>query len=111
MAKREKAEIRVEASAGNVFADLGLPNAEQLQIKSGLIIEISRAIRRLRLTQQGAARRMGISQPKVSALLRGDFSNFSEQKLMQCLNRLGYDIQIKVSRTAKPVGRRTLAAA
>lgn len=94
MKKRTIDGIDVEFSSGNVFADLGLPDAEKLKIKSGLVIEITKAIRRLNLTQAEAAERMGITQPKVSALLRGEFSNLSERKLMDCLNRLGYDIEI-----------------
>ncbi len=54
---------------------------------------------------------MGIPQPKVSAMMRGDFSNLSERKLMDCLNRLGYDIEIKVRSAAEPVGHVTLAVA
>ena len=100
-----------ETSSGNVFADLGLPDAEQLKIKSGLVIEITRAVRRLGLTQEEVGRRMGISQAKVSGLMRGDFSNLSEHKLMECLNRLGYDIEIKLTPAAEPVGRRSLAVA
>ena len=99
----------IEIGSGNVFADLGLADAEKLKIKSGLVIEITIAIRKLRLTQAKAARRMGIPQPKVSALLRGDFSRLSERKLMDCLNRLGYDIEIKVRPAAKPVGHLMLA--
>jgi predicted XRE-type DNA-binding protein len=63
------------------------------------------------LTQEEAGRRMGISQAKVSGLMRGDFSNLSERKLMECLNRLGYDIEIKVTPADNSVGRRTLAVA
>ena len=111
MAKRIHNGIEVETSSGNVFSDLGLPDAEQLKIKSGLVIEITRAVRRLGLTQEEAGYRMGISQAKVSGLTRGDFSNLSERKLMECLNRLGYDIEIKLSPAAKSVGRRTLAVA
>ena len=111
MASRSIDGIEVEISSGNVFADLGLPDAEQLKIKSGLVVEITRAIHRLGLTQEEAGRRMGISQAKVSGLLRGDFSNLSEQKLMGCLNRLGYDIEIKLIPVVKPVGRRSLAVA
>ncbi|MGB8479391.1 MAG: helix-turn-helix transcriptional regulator [Acidobacteriaceae bacterium] len=103
--------IEIETGSGNVFFDLGLPDAEQLKIKSGLVIEITRAVRRLGLTQEEAGRRMGMPQPKVSGLMRGDFSNLSERKLMDCLNRLGYDIEIKLSPAAEPVGRRTLAIA
>lgn len=56
---------------------------------AGLTIEITKAICELGLTQAEASQRMGLTQPKVSALLRGEFSNFSERKLMNCLNRLG----------------------
>ena len=111
MAKRIIDGIEVETGSGNVFADLGLRDAEKLKIKSGLVIEITRAIRKLGLTQEEAGRRMGIPQPKVSSMLRGDFSNLSERKLMDCLNRLGYDIEIKVRPAAEPVGHVTLAVA
>jgi predicted XRE-type DNA-binding protein len=100
-----------ETSSGNVFLDLGLPDAAQLKIESGLVIEITRAVRRLGLTQAEAGRRMGVSQAKVSGLLRGDFSNVSERRLMECLNRLCYDIEIKLTPAADSVGRRSLAAA
>jgi len=111
MGKRTIDGIEIETSSGNVFADLGLRDADKLKIKSGLAIEITRAVRRLDLTQEEAARRMGIAQPKVSGLLRGDFTNLSERKLMECLNRLGYDIEIKVKPATEPVGHLTLAVA
>ena len=111
MAKRIINGIEVEASSGNVFADLGLPHADKLKIKSGLVIEIRKAMHRLGITQQEAAKRMGITQPKVSDMMRGDFSNLSERKLMDCLNRLGYDIEIKVKPTSDPVGHLMLAIA
>ena len=111
MAKRVVNGIQVETSSGNVFLDLGLPDAEELKIKSGLAIEITRAMRRLGLTQQQAGQQMGISQAKVSGLIRGDFSNLSETNLMECLNRLGYDIEIKLRPARKGVGQRTLAVA
>ncbi len=111
MAKRIIEGIEVETSSGNVFADLGLPDADKLKIKSGLVIEITRAIRKLELSQEEAGRRMGISQPKVSGLLRGEFENLSERKLMDCLNRLGYDIEITVRPASDPVGHLTLAIA
>lgn len=111
MATRVIDGIEVETSSGNVFADLGLPDAEKLKVKSGLMIEVTKAVRRLGLTQEEAGRRIGLPQPKVSALLRGDFANLSERKLMECLNRLGYDIEIKVKPAADPVGHLTLAVA
>lgn len=111
MKKRLIKGIEVQRSSGNVFADLGLPDADKLKIKSGLVIEITQAVRKLGLTQEEAARRMGITQPKVSGMMRGDFSNLSERKLMDCLNRLGYDIEIKVKPAAAPVGHLVLAVA
>ncbi len=74
-----------------------------------LVIEIAKAIRRLNLTPAEAAERMGITQPKVSALLGGEFSNLSGRKLMDCLNRLGYDIEIKVRPATKRTGHLKLA--
>jgi predicted XRE-type DNA-binding protein len=109
MKKRLVDGIEVQRSSGNVYADLGLPDAERLKIKTGLVVEIRRAMRRLGLTQQEAAKRMGITQPKVSDMMRGDLSNLSERKLMDCLNRLGYDIEIKVKPASEPVGHLILA--
>ena len=111
MKKRLINGTEVRRSSGNVFADLALPDADKLKIKSGLVIEIRKAMRRLGLTQQEAAKRMGITQPKVSDMMRGDFSNLSERKLMDCLNRLGYDIEIKLKPTSDPVGHLMLAIA
>jgi predicted XRE-type DNA-binding protein len=101
--------VEVLTGSDNVFADLGLPDAEKLKIKSGLVAQIRKAMRALRLTQQAAAERMGIPQPRVSAMMRGDFTNLSERKLMDCLNRLGYDIEIKVRPATEPIGHLALA--
>ena len=111
MKKRVIDGVEVQRSSGNVFADLGLPDADKLKIKTGLVIEIRKAIRQQGLTQQEAAKRMGITQPKVSDMMRGDLSNLSERKLMDCLNRLGYDIEIKVKPASDAVGHLMLAIA
>jgi predicted XRE-type DNA-binding protein len=111
MKKRAVEGVEVQRSSGNVYADLGLPDADKLKIKTGLVIEIRKAMRNLGLTQQEAAKRMGITQPKVSDMMRGDFSNLSERKLMDCLTRLGYDIEISVRPAAAKVGHLVLAAA
>jgi len=103
--------VEVHRGSGNVFADLGLPDADKLKIKTGLVIEIRKAMRSLGLTQTEAAKRMGISQPKVSDMMRGDFTNLSERKLMDCLTRMGYDIEIKVRPAKADIGHLTLAAA
>ncbi|MES2945798.1 MAG: helix-turn-helix transcriptional regulator [Pseudomonadota bacterium] len=101
--------VEVHSGSGNVFADLGLPDAEKLKIKTGLVIEIRKAMRVRGLTQQEAAKCMGITQPKVSDMMRGDFSNLSERKLMDCLTRLGYDIEIKVRPAKAEIGHLVLA--
>lgn len=111
MKKRLVKGVEVRRSSGNVYADLLLPDAEKLKIKTGLVIEIRKAIRNQDLTQQEAAKRMGITQPKVSAMMRGDFSNLSERKLMDCLTRLGYEIEIKVKPTTQRLGHLMLAVA
>ena len=103
--------IEVHRGTAIVYADLGLLDADKLKIKSGLVIEIRKAMRNLNLTQQEAAKRMGITQPKVSDMMRGDFSNLSERKLMDCLTRLGYDIEISVRPAKSDVGHLVLAAA
>lgn len=111
MEKRLIDGIEVQRGSGNVYADLGLPDAEKLKIKTGLVIEIRKAMRSLGLTQQEAAKRMGITQPKVSDMMRGDFANLSERKLMDCLTRLGYDIEISVRPANAAVGHLVFAAA
>ena len=103
--------VEVHHGSGNVFADLGLADAEKLKIKTGLVIEIRKAMKSRGQTQQEAAKRMGISQPKVSDMMRGDFTNLSERKLMDCLTRLGYDIEIKVRPAKSEVGHLILATA
>lgn len=101
--------VEVRRGSGNVFADLDLVDAEKLKIKTGLVVEIRNAMRNRGLTQQEAAKLMGISQPKVTDMMRGDFTNLSERKLMDCLTRFGYDIEIKVRPAKSKVGHLTLA--
>jgi predicted XRE-type DNA-binding protein len=101
--------VEIEHGSANVYADMGIPDAEKFRIKANLAIEITLAIRRLGLTQDAAARRMGIPQPRVSALMNGDFTNLSERKLMDCLTRLGYDVEIKVRPAREATGRLTVA--
>ena len=111
MEKRIVYGIEVQQSSGNVYADIGLPDADMLKIKTGLVIAIRKPVRRLGLTQQAASKCMGPTQPKVSDMMDGDFSNLYERKRMDCLNRLGYDIEIKVKPAAEPMGHLVLAFA
>jgi predicted XRE-type DNA-binding protein len=94
-------EMRVQSSSGNVFADLGLANSEELLIKAELVRQISNLIDAESLTQTEAAKILGIDQPKVSALLNGRLSGFSTERLFRFLNALGSDVEIRV--IPKPV--------
>ncbi len=82
--------------SGNVFADLGLPNAEELLAKAELAHKIAMVINERKLTQVEAAKLLGIDQPKVSTLLRGRLTGFSLERLMRYLLLLGQDIKITV---------------
>jgi len=88
--------VSVTPSSGNVFADLGVPQPEEELAKADLAIHLRDAIKRRRLTQTAAGRRMGLDQPKVSALMNGRLTGFSSERLMRCLAALGEDIEIVV---------------
>jgi predicted XRE-type DNA-binding protein len=103
MVKERETHIPVTESSGNVFADMGLPEAEEELTKAQLASHIRQVIKRQRLTQIAAAAVMGIDQPKVSALLNGRLTNFSSERLMRLLTALGQDVDITVR--AKPRNR------
>jgi predicted XRE-type DNA-binding protein len=86
----------VHASSGNIFADLGLRNPEELLAKAQLAHRIAQLIAARRLRQAKAAELMGLDQPKISALIRGKLSGFSVERLFRCLNDLGQEIEITV---------------
>jgi predicted XRE-type DNA-binding protein len=96
-------EIEVTQSSGNVFADLGLPDADELYAKSLLSILIARTIRDRGITQTEAARLLGTTQPKISDLFRGRLSGFSLERLFRFLNALGKSVRIQVSESGWPV--------
>jgi predicted XRE-type DNA-binding protein len=87
-------ENRVTPSSGNVFADLGFENPEEMLLKAELVRQISAAIKEKGLNQYQAAEVLGIDQPKVSALVRGRFSGYSLER--KYLNVLGKDLEIVV---------------
>ncbi|MGV0027891.1 helix-turn-helix domain-containing protein [Phormidesmis priestleyi] len=89
-------EIKVQASSGNVFADLELANSDELLIKAELVRQISNSIVAKHLTQTEAANLLGVDQPKISALLHGKLSGFSTDRLFRFLNALGSDVEIRV---------------
>ena len=88
-------------SSGNVFADLNLPQADDLLAKAELAAKIIAEIQRRRLTQSQAATILGIDQPKVSALKQGKLPGFSIERPMRFLLALGRDVEITVKRRAR----------
>jgi len=87
-------EFEIEVSAGNVYADLGFSDAEEMLVKAQLVCKISEILTARKWTQQRASKVLGIPQPKLSKMLRGQFRGISETKMLECLTRLGRDIQI-----------------
>jgi predicted XRE-type DNA-binding protein len=96
-----KRELDYTVSSGNVFADLGLPNPEELLAKAELAHKITVLIRKRGLTQAEAAKLLGVDQPKVSALIRGRLTGFSIERLMRFLLMLGQDVRITVEATPR----------
>ena len=94
----------VEEGSGNVFADLGFPNAERERIKAHLTLRIYRLIKGRNLTQADAGKILGIRQPHVSTLMRGQSGAFSTERLMEFLTALGQDVEITVRPTRKRHG-------
>ena len=89
-------EIAVEESSGNVFADLGYPNPQDALAKSRLAQRISELLEEQHLTQVEAATLLGIDQPKISKLLRGQLREFSTDRLFRFLNALNQDVEIVI---------------
>lgn len=95
-------KIEVHSSTGNVFADLGLPNSDELLIKAELVHQISESISARQLTQTEAAEILGVDQPKISALMRGKLSGFSTERLFRFLNALGNNVEIRIVANLEP---------
>lgn len=95
--------IGFEKGSANVYADLGFPDAEEMLVKAQLTFKIGEIIKARRWSRRKAAEVVGIPQPELSAILRGHFRGIGETKLLDCLARLGRDIQITVG----PARRRT----
>lgn len=90
-------EVKVELSSGNIFADLGFPDAEEHLLKAELMVRIEQLIEKKGWTQAQAAERMKLDQPKVSRLRRGHFRGFSVDRLLTILNRLGHSVEVRIS--------------
>jgi len=98
-----KKKDKCETGSTNVFADLGFKNAEEMQAKAALASRIVTIVEQEKWTQQEAAKKLGLTQPKVSLLCRGRLSGFSLGKLISLLNKLNQDIDIVIKK--RPVSR------
>jgi len=85
-----------ETGTGNVYADLGHARADAMLVKAQLASKIGEVIRARGLTQREAADALGLTQPKLSQLLRGQFRGISESKMLHGLARLGRNVKIVV---------------
>lgn len=89
-------EIEIEESTGNVYADLGVANADEMLIKAKLASKIGEIIKRRRWSQQQATAVLGLTQAKLSKMLRGQFRGISEAKMIDYMSQLGRDVQSSV---------------
>ena len=93
--------IEIENSSGNVYQDLGVADAAGMAVKAALASKIGEIIKYRHLTQTKAAEILGIPQPKLSGMMRGQFRGISEAKMLDCLNRLGRDVEIVVHKAPR----------
>lgn len=107
MAQQGKArhKLQVVGSSGNVFRDLGLPDAEELQTKVRLAVEINRILAERSLSQTDAARLLGLTQPKISALANYRLRGFSVERLLTALTALNRDVTILIRARRSGAGR------
>ena len=89
--------VTIETGSGNVFADLGLPDPEERLLKANIAIEIANLVKAKALTQTQAARLVGLSQPKISDILRGRLAGYSVERLLSVVNRLGRSVEVRIS--------------
>lgn len=91
-----KKKIKVTKSSGNVFADIGVPNAEEHFVKAEIVMGLAARIKAKGLTQTEVAKTIGLSQPDVSKLLRGNFAGYTLDRLFSFLRALGNDVKIQI---------------
>jgi predicted XRE-type DNA-binding protein len=85
-----------EVGSGNVFKDIGVPNAEEHLVKAKLVFKIDAIMKRRRMKQKEAADLFGVRQPDISNMLRGGFRQFSVERLLRFLVKLDQDVEIVV---------------
>ena len=90
----------------NVYAELGFKDADEMLVKAQLVVKIAEILRKRGWSQQQAAKVLGLTQPKLSKMLRGQFRGISEMKMMDCLVRLGRPVKIVVGPESKATEER-----
>ncbi len=98
-------KISFEHSPGNVNADLGIKDTDEMFHKASLVAKISDTIQERGWPRQQAAQLLGMTQPKLSLMLRGQFHDISMTQILSCFTRLGYDVQIVVRPLPGPHSR------
>lgn len=93
--------MKIEKGSNNVYADLGMPDSGEMLVKAHLAAKIGEIVKQRHLTQQQAAEVLGMTQPKLSNMLRGQFRGISEARMLDCLNRLGRDVEIVVRKATR----------
>ena len=101
---------KIEKGSMNVYADLGMADAEEMLVKAQLATKIGEIIKLRKLTQTQASSLLGMPQPKLSNMLRGRFRGISEAKMIECLTLLGSDVQIvvKTASRSRKTGQRSV---
>src|SRR6266576_2150978 len=109
----QKGRVKPEVipSSGNVFADLGVTNAEEKQTKVRLAVAINQIIQGRKLSQMAAARRLNVNQPKVSALSNYQLDGFSVERLMKFVTALDSDVDIVIRPKSRKIARIAVTAA
>jgi predicted XRE-type DNA-binding protein len=96
-------KLKVTRSSGNVFRDLGFPEeeAEHLRVRADLLIQIQKALKARKMKQAEAAKVLGVTQPRVSDLIRGRIDLFSVDSLIDMLARLGVRVRLVITPSRK----------
>lgn len=100
----------ITVGSDNVFADLGFANPEEELLKAKLVREIRDILKRRKLTQAKAASLLGLKQPDVSSLVTGRVGKFSIERLVRCLDRLDYKVDLVVCQKPRTASSRDAAA-
>jgi predicted XRE-type DNA-binding protein len=97
MSKKVPRTIEFEEGSGNVFADLGLPDADELFTRAQIGFHVYQILKAKKRTQRQIATLLGIAQPEVSHLMNGHYSRFTTDKLLEFLKRLEHKVTITIS--------------